>query len=64
MNPEQRRKRASELAAELNADPFLVTDVRFLITTHTAKLLTSADALIGSNSKIPQAQFVGRENSY
>jgi hypothetical protein len=43
MNPEQRRKRAAELADEINSNHLLQDDLRFLLTDLTMARMSTAD---------------------
>ncbi len=43
MNPEQRRKRAAELADEINSNHLLQDDLRFLLTDLTMARMSTVD---------------------
>lgn len=43
MNPEQRRKRAAELADEINSNHLLQDDLRFLLTDLTMARMSMVD---------------------
>ena len=43
MNPEQRRKRAAELADEINSSHLLQDDLRFLLTDLTMARMSTVD---------------------
>jgi len=62
MNPEQRRQRAAEIAAELNADEhgMLLDDLKFLLTDRTATRLFNEPATrkhTGSGNPAIRTQF-------
>lgn len=65
MNPEQRRKRAAELADEINSNHLLQDDLRFLLTDLTMARMSTVDnerehtvrCYHGIAATIPRPQF-------
>ena len=57
MDPSDRRKRAAELAEEINADPLLQDDLKFLLTDHTITRLNTADSYVMNFKTTPIPQF-------
>jgi hypothetical protein len=58
MMPEERRRRANEIARELNADRLLVADLKFALTQSTAaELITECGISPGGERQRMRYQF-------
>ncbi len=57
MDPSDRRKRAAQLAEEINTDPLLQDDLKFLLTDHTMTRMSTQDSLVMNFRTTPIPQF-------